>query len=352
MATTPIVSVILPMYNSERYIKSCIQSVREQTLKNFELICVDDCSTDKTVEIVSQLAKEDKRIKIVKRKNNSGTAGIPRNIGLRLSCGKYIAFIDSDDLYTKTALEELTNLANQYNADVVHTEQIYMPEENVINVTEQTKMKKFSKENVEFCLQPILETNNLKERIEKFSTGKLFGWVHNKLYQRNFLAANNIYFNNLLTSEDIIFYFKVICTAKRIIRVPNITYIYRYNPDSITRKLVSLETSIHALTHLMIEGTKIMNEFMDNFELFHKEIHYRLWPIDYIIQEHLLWTQRFYNMYNVSQLDPFIKNELIQYCNKDQLPFFSYLYHLVHIYRKKLEETNNELTALKQKKKA
>ncbi|MCR5834654.1 MAG: glycosyltransferase [Selenomonadaceae bacterium] len=344
----PAISVIIPMYNAQRYIKSCIESVLNQTFKAFEIICVDDCSTDDTVKIVSEIAKTDKRIRLVRLPKNSGGASEPRNTGMRLSRGKYIGFLDSDDMYTRTALAEVIEVAEKWNADVVHTEQVYFPENQVIDVTPQTKFTTFSKEKGGFCKEPMLETDNLAKRVQMFCGGRLFGWVHNKIYRRDFIMEKNLRFDNLLTSEDIVFYFKVICTAARLVRVPNIIYIYRHNPNSITRKMVSIEASIHALTHLMIEGSKIMDDFMRQFEFFVKNPNYRQMPIDYIIQQHLIWTQRFYDKYTPVQLEGIIRKELGTYC-KEFVPFFSYIYSAVHMYRKRLMKMDKDIKELNAK---
>ena len=344
----PGVSVILPMYNSQRYIESCVRSVLNQTFREFELICVDDCSTDDTLKIVTELAKKDPRIRVVKLPKNSGGASEPRNTGIRLSRGKYISFIDSDDMYTPTALQELVTEAEKFQADVVHTEQVYFPENQVIDVTPQTKFTTFSKEKGGFCKEAFLETDNLAERVQMFYKGRFFGWIHNKLYRRDFIMEKNLKFDKLLTSEDIIFYFKVICTAPRVVRVPNIIYIYRHNPNSITRKMVSIEESIHALTHLMIEGTKILDEFMSQFELFVKNPNYRQLPIDYIIQQHLIWTQRFYDKYTPVQLDGVIRKELYKYC-REYTPFFAYMYGAIHSYRQRLIKFDKDFKELKAK---
>ena len=342
----PAVSVILPMYNAARYIASCVKSVLNQTFGHFELICVDDCSTDDTVKIVTELAQSDGRIRIVRHKKNSGGASEPRNTGLRVSRGKYIAFLDSDDMYTPTALAELVSIAEKFQADVIHTEQVYFPENQTIDVTPETKFTTFSKELGGFCKEPMLETADLAQRVQMFYKGRFFGWVHNKLYRRDLLMENNIRFDKLMTSEDIIFYFRVLCTAPRIVRVPNIIYIYRHNPDSITRKMVSINESLHVLTHLMIEGSKILDDFMSGFELFVKNPALRQLPIDYIIQQHLIWTQRFYEKYTTAQLDGLIRNELKKYCG-DFTPFFAYLYGAIHTYRKRLVAYNKEIQQLK-----
>ncbi len=341
----PGVSVIIPMYNSARYILTCLTSVLNQTFKNFEVICVDDASTDNTVEIVKKFAARDGRIKVIRLSKNSGGASEPRNTGIKLSRGKYIAFLDADDMYTKTALEELYTLAEKWRADVVHTEQVYFPENKTIDVTPETKFTTFSKETGGFCKEPMLETDNLAKRVQMFYQGRFFGWVHNKLYRRDFLMGKNIYFDKLLTSEDIIFYFKVICTAPRIVRVPNIVYIYRNNPDSITRKMVTVEQSLHALTHLMVEGSKIMDDFMGGFDFFVKNPGYRQLPVDYIVQQHLIWTQKFYEKYTTAQLDEAVRNEIKKYCG-EFTPFFAYLYNAIHTYRRKLTKHNEEVKEL------
>lgn len=342
----PGVSVIIPMYNSQRYIQSCVMSVLNQTFRDFEVICVDDCSTDDTVKIVTELAKKDPRVKLVRHMKNSGAASQPRNTGIRMSRGKYIGFLDSDDMYTPTALAELVAEGEKWNADVVHTEQVYFPENQVIDVTPQTKFTTFSKEKGGFCKEPMLETDNLAKRVQMFYQGRFFGWVHNKIYRRDFIMERNLKFDDLLTSEDIVFYFKVVCTAPRIVRVPNIIYIYRHNPNSITRKMVSIEASLHALTHLMIEGSKVMDDFMKQFEFFVKNPGYRQLPIDYIIQQHLIWTQRFYDKYTPAQLDALVRKELSKYCG-EFVPFFAYIYSAIHSYRQRLIKYDKEVRELK-----
>lgn len=332
----PILSIIIPMYNVERYIKTCLKSVCEnQSLKNIEIICIDDCSTDNTIVEAQKVAKNDKRIKILKHNVNSGGAGEPRNTGLRISRGKYIAFLDADDMFVKDTLKPLIELADKMNADVIHTERVFFPKDGIIDVDDNTEFTIFSKEEGEFCTVPILETDNLAQRIQMYYQGRFFGWVHNKIYRRDFLMANNIFFDNLLVSEDIVFYFKVVCTAARLVRVPTIMYIYRDNPNSITRKLVSVIESLHSLIQIMAKGTTIMNDFMNKFTFFKEHPDYRWLPIDYLIQQHLLWTQRFFNKFSLVDLEPIISSEFKSYCKEDYL-FFTYLFETLHVYRQKI----------------
>jgi len=100
----PEVSIVMPIYNSESYIRESIASVLHQTFKNFELICVDDCSHDDTINIVREFCANDDRVVLLQLCSNSGAA-VARNLGIKESKGRYIAFLDSDDLWNPNKLE-------------------------------------------------------------------------------------------------------------------------------------------------------------------------------------------------------------------------------------------------------
>jgi teichuronic acid biosynthesis glycosyltransferase TuaG len=109
-----LVSIITPSFNSEKFIAETIQSVQNQTYQNWEMIIVDDCSTDKTVSIIEYIANNDNRIKVYKLEKNSGT-GIARNAALGKASGKYIAFLDADDLWKPHKLEIQINFLKKNN---------------------------------------------------------------------------------------------------------------------------------------------------------------------------------------------------------------------------------------------
>src|SRR5687768_12871254 len=118
MATsTPKVSVIMPVYNTELYLQDCLDSVLNQTLPDFELICVDDSSTDGSVAILEENAKKDSRIHIVHQENAG--AGAARNNGFRNATGEFTFFLDSDDLCDLHLLEKTVGKAEETNADIV-----------------------------------------------------------------------------------------------------------------------------------------------------------------------------------------------------------------------------------------
>jgi teichuronic acid biosynthesis glycosyltransferase TuaG len=115
----PTVSVIIPAYNASKFIKETVNSARNQTLNDIEIIIIDDCSTDNTFELMKEMALEDSRIKIFKGEQNMGVAKV-RNKGFELATGKYAALLDADDLWLPEKLERQVKIAKEANADLVY----------------------------------------------------------------------------------------------------------------------------------------------------------------------------------------------------------------------------------------
>lgn len=129
MITSPLVSIITPNYNCERFISQTIESVLAQTYKNWEMLIVDDCSTDKSYEIACEYAKKDSRIKVFRNKKNSGAA-VSRNVAIEKSKGEYLAFLDSDDLWMPQKLEKQLAFMQVNNCDFSFTEYEHIDEDN------------------------------------------------------------------------------------------------------------------------------------------------------------------------------------------------------------------------------
>ena len=156
------VSVIIPLYNAQNYIGACLESILIQTLQDFEVIVVDDCSTDNSAAIAENyLEKFGGRLKIVYLPKNTGNPSIPRNEGLKFSRGEFIFFMDNDDLLVDNALEILCNFAEKYRADVVCMENGFVLENNSL------KAAVFNKNNPNIN-EILLETENIAERVDKF----------------------------------------------------------------------------------------------------------------------------------------------------------------------------------------
>ena len=174
------VSVIIPMFNAEKYIGETLNSLANQTFQDFEIIVADDCSTDNSRAVVQKFfATFDDRLRIVKLSKNSGSPGAPRNFALTKAHGKYVYFLDSDDLLDKTALEELFNVAENFEADVVHVEKY------IVFKGETAEVHSF--QTGEFVTEPTLETFDIGERVKGF-TQKRYVWCG---LATNFSADNS-----------------------------------------------------------------------------------------------------------------------------------------------------------------
>ena len=171
MADKFAVTVIVPMYNVEKYIEPCLRSLLEQTTQDFEVIVVDDCSTDRSLSIVKGLSAEfNGRLTLLKMKKNNGAPGLPRNLALKSARGRYVSFLDSDDLLTPTALEELISIADSTDADVLHSEQFYAFDE------ESDELRLNSWEVGNHVKRPTHETNDIGRRIDGFCNRQFYKW--------------------------------------------------------------------------------------------------------------------------------------------------------------------------------
>lgn len=194
-ANSPLLSVIVPAYNVERYIGRCLESLLEQELSSFEIIVIDDGSTDRTSAIVSQYAMENDKIIVIRCNRASGNAGTPRNIGLNKARGEYIGFVDADDWIEKDMYSQLIQTAENSKCDIVSAEGFYRHENGL--------KKQFNINYIEINT----ETKNNKEA---FSSG-FFSNIWNRIYRNDLLKKNHIYFPRIYLAED--FCFSALCHA-------------------------------------------------------------------------------------------------------------------------------------------
>lgn len=115
----PEITLIIPVYNTEKYLTECLNSIVNQTFRDIEIICINDCSADNSLEVLNSFARQDNRILVVNTEKPSGSAGLPRNIGIEKAKGKYLMFLDSDDYFDLEMLEKLYNHAEKTNSDLV-----------------------------------------------------------------------------------------------------------------------------------------------------------------------------------------------------------------------------------------
>jgi CDP-glycerol glycerophosphotransferase (TagB/SpsB family)/glycosyltransferase involved in cell wall biosynthesis len=206
------ISVIVPAFNVESYIDECIESLVYQTFKDFEIIVVNDGSTDSTRYILEKYEEKLSNLKVINQEN-SGSAGGPRNRGIEVARGEYIFFIDPDDRLPYIALEELYTKITKSKADIVCGNYL--------------KFKNNSMWTVKHVTENIFKTERITTFNDEIELSKnILAW--NKLYNKKFLTENNIYFDeNLRYGEDRIFVMKAYTLAKSIHIIPNCIYHYR-----------------------------------------------------------------------------------------------------------------------------
>ena len=273
----PAISVIIAMYNAERYIADCLDSLLAQTFTNFEVIVVDDCSTDSSCAIVESYApKFGGRLTLTHTETNSGQGSFPRNRGLMLSRGEYVYFVDNDDLITKTALEEMYTLAQEYDADVVYFDGHYDAD---------NALKEIKPTNYKLAVSaPTLEPEALPERIRRISQGRYTLPTWDKLVRRRLLVENKISFPNCRPSEDDIWTFGLVFYAKNFLRVPNKVYIRRKSEGSIMRAGKTPLQTINFWLSPILLGLKHLDELMRRHEFFQQNPQYRYAVLDMFVQ--------------------------------------------------------------------
>ncbi len=210
------VSVIVPAFNVEKYIEKCINSLLEQTLKEIEVIIIDDGSTDRTGEIITEFAKKDDRIIFLRQDNRGPSAA--RNHGMEIAKGKYISFVDSDDWIDEDFLEKLYNSASKRGADITCATAMRKREHS-------EKYRVFYGEEKQYT--------TLKEKIEVCGIPNSC-YVWNKLYRSDLIHGKR--FKEGVYFEDMLWLPEVIKSSNLLVTVPNTQYYYRANSTSIVKK--------------------------------------------------------------------------------------------------------------------
>lgn len=220
----PIVSVIIPVYNTESYLKECLDSVLNQTFRDFEIICINDASTDRSKEMLILYQNEHNNVKVVEHTSNKGLSAA-RNTGLMHASGKYVLFVDSDDMITPDTLKELYLFAEERKTDIIYTPANHLYEEAV------DKAQKV--EGVEYAAYESTYTGqDLFCRLVKDQ--KYISSSCGHLYRKDFLDQNDIRFKEGLLHEDILFSFLCSMNAQCVSTVNKRYYAYRHRRESIT----------------------------------------------------------------------------------------------------------------------
>lgn len=213
----PQISVIIPIYNGAKYLQRCLDSLLNQTFKDWVAICIDDGSTDSTASILDEYANKDKRFVVVHKKNAGVSAA--RNDGIKLVKTEYVHFMDADDILDKNYYSQIISCAKRFDADIYATGFV---------------------SNSKYSSDLIYK----RTRVLQTLFGKLFwtqalvkSFVWRYVFKTDFIKKNNLSFDtSLISQEDAIFVLNSFVDADKIVIVPNVNYHYIFNTDSALNK--------------------------------------------------------------------------------------------------------------------
>ena len=218
---SPLFSVIIPLYNCEKYIAECIQSILCQKYNNYEVIIVDDGSTDSSGNIARSFAKNNSKINVISKEN--GGVASARNSGLKAAIGQYIVFLDSDDIMISNALENISSVLESDGADMYVCGSYYELINNKYIVNRMFDDTVFDTQ---------MDTRTIKILCQNLSSMCI------GVYKREFLNENELFVREgITTAEDTDFYFRCLLKCKKIQLIDNALFAYRFNPQSVSNSL-------------------------------------------------------------------------------------------------------------------
>lgn len=265
------VSVIVPVYNAEKYLSRCMDSIVNQTLQEIEILCVDDGSTDSSVQILKKYAAIDDRIRIITQENKG--AGAARNRGLKEATGEYLSFLDADDFFEPQMLERAYRKAKEGTAQVmVFGSDQYLEDTGDFHQVSWTIRKA--------ALPPY---RPMSYRTFTDNVFKVFvGWTWDKLFERQFVLNHQLRFQEQRTSNDLLFVFLAIVLADRIETEDAILIHQRRNvPGSLSN---TREKSWQCFYKALIALRERLEEFGLYQELeqdfINYALHFSLWNLE------------------------------------------------------------------------
>lgn len=232
----PKVSIIVPVYNVEKYLERCINSLTNQSLKDIEIILVDDSSTDSSLEICQKKALEDSRIKVIHKQNEG--AGRARNTALEVANGKYIGFVDSDDYIREDMFKTLYEKAEKYNSDLVMSGVLFV-DGNMFCQDGECVRKVYFDADTHFSGEQLkeLKMGVVGATPEDYDDSKYGMSIWKNLFKHEIIKKNNLAFQSEreMLSEDALFMIDYISCIKKATGIGEAFYNYCRNGESISK---------------------------------------------------------------------------------------------------------------------
>lgn len=261
------VSIIIPVYNVEQYLEKCLDSLISQTLKDIEIICINDGSTDNSLEVLNDYAKKDNRIKIISKENEG--QGIARNLGIELAQGEFIGFVDPDDWVEPEMYEIMYNQAKKLSSQVVICDyKKYFEDDNkycdvnifrkAVSLTKSKAVKFRQEENID---------KNLLDGTLLISPA----YIWNTIFETDLLKNNDIKFSDLRCYEDVMFVLRTRVLAQNISYINKSFYYYRIRKTSTLRandkRYIDLVNVIELVKDYLTEQN-LLEHYHYNFDYF------------------------------------------------------------------------------------
>jgi glycosyltransferase involved in cell wall biosynthesis len=238
----PKISVIIPIYNIEAYLAECLNSVRNQTFADFEVLMIDDCSTDGSPKIIDEFAKLDSRFLAVHKPKNEGTF-LARKTALEVAKGTYIASLDSDDYYKPDFLEKMHAKIIEKNYDMVLC---------LYERTPKSPVKDFSLENFSLGKDKSINIKNMLD-------SKITPFTWDKLIKRDIYREVIFYDIHLCAYEDVLQMFQIIFLIKDFAFVNESLYVHRMHADSFSAK-IKMQDEVSYHMYLVITMNRLFGE--------------------------------------------------------------------------------------------
>lgn len=261
------VSIVIPVYNVEGYLSECLDSLINQTLKDIEIICINDGSTDNSLEILNDYAQKDNRIKVIDKENEG--QGVARNLGIELAQGEFIGFVDPDDWVEPEIYEQMYNQAKKLSSQIVLCDyKKYLEDDDkFIDVNIFRKAVSLTKSKA----VKIQTGENLDKKLLDSSILVSPSYTINAIYEINLLKNNDIKYSNLRCYEDVLFNLKTRVLAQRISYINNAFYCYRIRTSSTLRandkRYIDL-INIIGLVKDYLKEQNLLGYYQYNFDYF------------------------------------------------------------------------------------
>lgn len=262
----PKVSVIIPIWNVEKYLKRCLDSILNQSLRDIEIILVDDESPNNCPQMCDDYMKYDNRIKVIHKKNQG--LGMARNSGLEIATGEYVIFIDSDDFVDLRMFEILYNTAKKYNLDACYSGFNYYNNGVVLSKPEvQLPVYYNGEKNVKSFILDLVGPSPDFPREVKYSMS-----VCKTIFKTELIKINKIKFvsERIMASEDLIFELDFLPKATNVAVIPDCLYYYCNNEGSITRSYTDLKYERIKKCLIEVKNKLSLYFFEENYAIHYK----------------------------------------------------------------------------------